>query len=64
MVVIYLRIIEMIKVAVIDDEIYCVDVIETLLENNFPKINAVKSFTNPIEAVKEIPFLDIDILFL
>ncbi|MBK8886661.1 MAG: response regulator transcription factor [Saprospiraceae bacterium] len=63
MVVIYLRIIEMIKVAVIDDEIYCVDVMETLLENNFPKINAVKSFTNPIEAVKEIPFLDIDILF-
>ena len=53
----------MIKVAVIDDEIYCVDVMETLLENNFPKINAVKSFTNPIEAVKEIPFLDIDILF-
>jgi two-component system, LytTR family, response regulator len=53
----------MIKAAIIDDELFCVEVIETLLEQNFPNVKVVKAFTNPLEAIEEISMLDLDILF-
>lgn len=56
----------MIKVVVIDDEKYCVDLIIQLLEELSPKYDVIASFTNPIEALNYLNDAEnsIDLLFL
>ena len=51
------------KAVIIDDEKHCCEVLETFLKK-MEGTEHLKSFLNPLEAVKELAQLDFDILFL
>lgn len=53
----------MIKAAIIDNELFCIEVIETLLMDNFPNVQILQTFHNPLEAVEGLQNIDIDVLF-
>ena len=51
------------KAVIIDDEKHCCDVIETLLKKQ-TNVELIKSYQNPLTAVKELSQIEFDILFL
>lgn len=53
-----------ISAVIVDDEMHGIEFLEYLLTKHFQDITLLKTFTNPIEALEEIPFLDPDILFI
>lgn len=52
------------KVAILDDELHCVESLVLHLHSLFPKINVVYKATNPVEALERLQNMDIDLLFL
>lgn len=52
------------KVAILDDELHCIESLVLHLQSLFPEINVVCKFTNPIEAIERLEDIDIDLLFL
>ena len=54
----------MLKAIIIDDEPYCCEILEAMLEAECPDINVVNISNNGIEALKAIKQLSPDIVFL
>ena len=54
----------MVRVVIIDDERFCVEVIETLIHSHFTSLTLVGIFDDPLEALHNIPQLHPDIVFL
>ncbi len=54
----------MVKVVIIDDEQFCVEVIETLIQSHFTSLSIVGLFDDPLIAVEKIPSLHPDLIFL
>jgi two-component system LytT family response regulator len=52
------------KVAIIDDEIHCIESLAMDLNSVDPHIKVVFKCNQPVEALERLPKLDIDILFL
>lgn len=52
------------NVAILDDELHCVESLVLHLHSLFPKINVVYKSTNPVEALERLQNTDIDLLFL
>ena len=53
-----------ISAVIVDDEMHGIEFLEYLLTKHFQEITLLKTFTNPLEALEEIPFLDPDVLFI
>lgn len=53
-----------IKVALLDDEPASTKTLQLLLKKHCPQIEVVATYNHPAKALKEIPDLDIDLLFL
>lgn len=54
----------MIKVVIVDDEKHCTDILEMLIEKEYPEYEIFGIFNNPLEAVEFIQNNKIDLLFL
>ena len=54
----------MIKTVIIDDEKFCLEVLESLLNAHYPDIQLAGSFTNPAQAVSFIQAQSPDLVFL
>ncbi len=54
----------MIKTVIIDDERFCIDVVESLLLSHYPDIQITGSFTDPIQAISFIQAQTPDLVFL
>ena len=54
----------MIKVVIVDDEEFCVEVLETLILTHFSALTIVGAFTDPKKALESIPHLEPDLVFL
>ena len=54
----------MIRTVLVDDEPDAIEVLRTLLEKNFPTIEVISTFTRPEQALKAIPKLHPDLVFL
>lgn len=54
----------MIKVVIVDDEKYCIEVIETLIKEYFPSVEILGTFTSPAEAIPYILKSHPDLIFL
>jgi two-component system, LytTR family, response regulator len=52
------------RACIVDDEASCIESLVAKIELFVPKIKVVKTFLLPQEAIKEIPKLDIDVIFL
>lgn len=52
------------RVAIIDDELHCIESLEITLLNLFPNINIVYKSSKVEESISEFKELDIDLLFL
>jgi two-component system LytT family response regulator len=52
------------KTVLIDDESHCLDTLSWQLETYCPAVEVVRSFSNPIEALKYLMYQDADIVFL
>lgn len=52
------------NVAILDDELHCVESLVLHLHSLFPEINVIYKSTNPIEALERLQNMDIDLLFL
>jgi len=52
------------KIAIIDDELHCVESLLITLNYLYPKFKIVYKSTNPLEAVKKLPEIQPDLLFL
>lgn len=52
------------KVAILDDELHCVESLVLHLHSLFPEINVIYKTTNPVEALERLQSIDIDLLFL
>lgn len=52
------------KVAILDDELHCVESLVIHLHSLFPQIKVICKFTNPIEALERLQNTAIDLLFL
>jgi len=52
------------KVAIIDDEIHCIESLALDLNSIDPNIKVVYKCNQPMEALEKLPKLDLDILFL
>lgn len=52
------------NIAIIDDELHCIESLEIHLENLFPKMHIVYKTNKVQKALSEIPKLKIDLLFL
>ncbi|MCC5920691.1 MAG: LytTR family DNA-binding domain-containing protein [Cyclobacteriaceae bacterium] len=52
------------KVAIIDDEIHCIESLNLDLRSIDPEIRVVYKSNKPTEALEKLPHLDIDLLFL
>ncbi|MEK4909261.1 response regulator [Niallia sp. FSL M8-0099] len=51
------------RVIIIDDEKWAIEVLVRQL-NRLTNVNIVKTFTNPLEAYRELPKLNVDVVFL
>ncbi len=54
----------MIKTVIIDDEQFCVDVVESLIVSHYPDIQVTGTFTDPIQAISFIQAQTPDVVFL
>ena len=54
----------MIKTVIIDDEKFCIEVLESLLNAHYPDIQLAGTFTNPAQAVSFIQAQPPDLVFL
>lgn len=54
----------MIKTVLVDDEIDAIELLKTLLHRYFPELEIIGAFTDPEEALKHIPKLAPQLLFL
>ncbi len=54
----------MIKTVIIDDEKFCIEVLESLLTKHYPDIQLTGSFTDPIQAITFIQSQTPDVVFL
>ncbi len=54
----------MIKTVIIDDEKFCIEVLESLLTTHYPDIQITGSFTDPIQAITFIQSQTPDVVFL
>lgn len=54
----------MIKTVIIDDERFCIDVLESLLNTHYPDIELTGCFTDPVQAVSFIQSQTPDLVFL
>lgn len=52
------------KVAILDDELHCVESLVLHLQSLFPEITVVYKSTSPIEALGKLQEIDFDLLFL
>lgn len=52
------------KVAILDDELHCVESLVLHLQSLFPDISVIYKSTNPAEAVENLKEMEIDLLFL
>lgn len=52
------------KAVIIDDEAHCVDSLTAKIELFVPQLQVVKTFVLPQEALREVPKLDVDLVFL
>lgn len=49
---------------ILDDEEHCINALTKQLEWSCEEVKVIKTFTSPITALKEIPLLNFDLLFL
>lgn len=54
----------MIKTVLIDDERFCLDVLESLLSTHYPDITLIGAFTDPMEAIPFVRLHAPDLVFL
>lgn len=54
----------MVKIVIVDDEKHCSDILEMLIEKEYPEHQIVGVFNNPLEALDFIQNNKIDLLFL
>lgn len=52
------------KIAIIDDELHCIEILEIHLQRNFPDATIVYKTNKVEDALEKLPELDIDVLFL
>jgi len=52
------------RIAIVDDEIHCIEILLIHLQNNFPEADIVFKSSKVEHALEELPKLDIDLLFL
>lgn len=52
------------RIAIIDDEAHCIEILMIHLQTNFPDAVIVYRSTKVVEALETLPNLDIDLLFL
>lgn len=54
----------MIKTVIIDDEKFCIEVLESLLNTHYPDIQLTGAFTDPVQAISFIQTQSPDLVFL
>lgn len=52
------------KIAILDDELHCVESLVLHLHSLFPEFSVVYKSTNPVEALSKLQEIDFDLLFL
>lgn len=52
------------KIAIVDDEVHCIEILVIHLQANFPDANIIYKSNKVEEALEILPNLDIDLLFL
>ena len=52
------------RVAILDDELHCVESLVLHLQSLFPEITVAYKSTNPVEALEKLQEIDFDLLFL
>lgn len=52
------------RIAIVDDEVHCIEILVIHLQANFPDANIVYKSNKVEEALETLPKLDIDLLFL
>lgn len=52
------------RVAILDDELHCVESLVLHLQSLFPEITVVYKSTSPVEALEKLKTMDFDLLFL
>lgn len=52
------------KAVIIDDEAHCIDSLTAKIELFVPQLQVVRTFLLPQEALRELPKLDVDVVFL